>query len=46
MKQKRQPRSFFNTKQLKSMIVWYLILLIGILVLAWKMKDIISLFGV
>jgi hypothetical protein len=28
------------------MIVWYLILLAGILILAWKMQDIISLFRV
>ena len=46
MKQNRPPRSFFNKKQVKSMIVWYLILLAGILILAWKMKDIISLFRV
>ena len=44
MKQRRQPPRFFNKKQIKSMIVWYLILFVGILLLAWKMSDIISFF--
>lgn len=46
MNQKKPQRSFFKKKQVKAMIVWYIILLTGILILAWKMQDIISLFGV
>lgn len=44
MKLQRPNRSFFKGKHVKSMIVWYLILLGAIIVLAWKMKDIVSLF--
>lgn len=45
MKQRRQLPAFFKKKQIKSMIIWYLILLGGILLLTWKMSDIISFFG-
>ena len=46
MKQNRPPRSFFKKKHIKPMIVWYLILLVGILILIWKIGDIISFFKV
>lgn len=44
MNQKKPPRSFFKKQNIKSMIVWYLILFAGIVILMWKMQDIVSLF--
>lgn len=44
MNQHRKPERLFKKKNIKSMIIWYLILLVGILISAWKMADIITLF--
>ena len=42
MKMKRSRHRIFKGARIRMMIVWYLILLGGILILVWKMPAIVS----
>lgn len=42
MRLKRSRRSIFKRTRIRALIVWYLILLGGIIVLVWKMPAIVS----
>ena len=42
MKLKHSRRHIFKRKSIRALIVWYLILLGGIIILVWKMPAIVS----
>ena len=42
MRQKKPSRMLFKRKQIKSMLVFYIILLAVIIILVWKMRDIVA----
>lgn len=42
MKMTRPRRSILKRARIRTLIVWYLILLGGILILVWKMPSIVS----
>lgn len=42
MKLKRSQPRIFKRKRIRTLIVWYLVLLGGIIVLVWKMPAIVS----
>ena len=42
MKLKRSRHRIFKSARIRMMMVWYLILLGGILILVWKMPAIVS----
>ena len=42
MKLQRPRRPIFKRTRIRNLIVWYLILLVGIIILVWKMPAIVS----
>jgi cell division septal protein FtsQ len=42
MKLKRSRRHIFKRTRIRTLIVWYLVLLGGIIILVWKMPAIVS----
>ena len=42
MKLQRPRRPIFKRTRIRNLIVWYLILLVGVIILVWKMPAIVS----
>ena len=42
MKLQRPRRPIFKRTRIRNLIVWYFILLVGIIILVWKMPAIVS----